>query len=177
MWNNGCAVSVLISYTISTEALHHKYSETLSFLVQTVLWVTDLRHFTRRFEVGSDADLIEKLQKVSWVRKVSYQRVCMHAQSIKSCLALSSPVDYSPPGSSVHGIFQVRILEWVAIFFSRGSFRSRDWTHVSYIGRQILYHCTTKEAPSKGYIYFIMINCLILLLLTSQFLNELIEGF
>ena len=39
----------------------------------------------------------------------------------KSCLALSTPMDYDPPGFSVCGIFQVRILEWVAIFSSRGS--------------------------------------------------------
>ena len=38
------------------------------------------------------------------------------------CLTLCNPVDYSPPGSFVHGIFQAGILEWVAISFSRGSF-------------------------------------------------------
>ena len=46
-------------------------------------------------------------------------------------------------GCSVHGILQARILEWVAISSSRGSYRSRDRTHVSYIsciGRQVLYH-------------------------------------
>ena len=56
---------------------------------------------------------------------------------------------YSLPGSSVHGIFQARILEWVAISYSKGSFWCRDWTHVSYIscsGRWILYHCTSWEA-------------------------------
>ena len=42
-------------------------------------------------------------------------------------------VDYSPPGSSVHRILQKRILEWVAISFSRGSFWLRDWTGISYI--------------------------------------------
>ena len=41
------------------------------------------------------------------------------------------PMDCSPPGSSVHGIFQARILEWVATSFSRGSSWTRDWTHVS----------------------------------------------
>ena len=51
-----------------------------------------------------------------------------------------TPMDCSPPGSSVHGIFQERILEWVAISFSRKSFRPRDRTRVSCIGRQILYH-------------------------------------
>ena len=45
-----------------------------------------------------------------------------------------------PPGSSVHGIFQAGILEQVAIFFSRGPSQPRDRTHVSCIGRRILYH-------------------------------------
>ena len=44
-----------------------------------------------------------------------------------------APMDCSPPGSSVHGILQARILEWVAISFSRGSSQPRDWTQVSRI--------------------------------------------
>ena len=43
------------------------------------------------------------------------------------------PMDWSPPGSSVHGILQARILEWVAISFSRGYSRPRDRTHVPCI--------------------------------------------
>ena len=50
----------------------------------------------------------------------------------------------SLPGSSAHGISQARILEWVAISFSRGSSWPRDQTHVSCIGRQILYHWATR---------------------------------
>ena len=49
------------------------------------------------------------------------------------CPILCDPVDCSPPGSSVHGILQARILEWVAISFSRGSSRPRDQTQVSCI--------------------------------------------
>ena len=67
----------------------------------------------------------------------------------QSCLALCDPMDYGPPSSSVHGIFQARILEWVAISYSRGSSRLRDQTSVSCIscvGRWILYHCATQEA-------------------------------
>ena len=59
------------------------------------------------------------------------------------CPTLCDPRDYSPPGSSVHGISQERILEWVAISYSRGSSWPRDRTHISCIfciGRQILYH-------------------------------------
>ena len=59
--------------------------------------------------------------------------VCLESESevTQSCPTLCNPVDCSPPGSSVHGILQARILEWVAISFSRGSSRPRDWTQVS----------------------------------------------
>ena len=43
------------------------------------------------------------------------------AMSLQSCLTLCEPMDYSLPGSSVHGVFQARTLEWVVIPFSRGS--------------------------------------------------------
>ena len=72
----------------------------------------------------------------------------------QSCPALCNPMDYSPPGSSVHGVFQERLLEWVAISFSGGSSRPRDRTCISctsLIGRQILYHCTTWEAQDLPY--------------------------
>ena len=61
----------------------------------------------------------------------------------QSCLTLCHPMDCSPPGSSAHGIFQARILEWVATAFSRGSSQPRDRTSISYvscIGKQVLYH-------------------------------------
>ena len=56
---------------------------------------------------------------------------CMHICS-QSCLSVT-PMDCSPPDSFVHGIFQARILEWVAISFSRGSFQPRDRNHVSWV--------------------------------------------
>ena len=58
---------------------------------------------------------------------------CVRAQSLSSCLTLSDPIDCNLLGSSVHGILQARILEWVAIFFSRRSSRSRDQTSVSWV--------------------------------------------
>ena len=51
----------------------------------------------------------------------------------RSCPTLCDSVDCSPPGSSIHGILQARILEWVAISFSRGSSWPRDWAQVSCI--------------------------------------------
>ena len=54
-------------------------------------------------------------------------------------------VDCNLPGSSVHGIFQAKTLEWFAISFSRESSWPRDWTCVSCIGRWVLYHWATRE--------------------------------
>ena len=73
--------------------------------------------------------------------------VCLHRVWL-----FCNPVDCSPPGSSVHGISQARIQEWVAISFSRGSSWPRDQTHVScvsYIGRCVLYHRATGEAQDE----------------------------
>ena len=62
---------------------------------------------------------------------------------IHSCPALCGPVDCSPPGSSGHGLFQARILEGVAISFSRGSSRPKDRTRGSCVS------CTGRRVPSQ----------------------------
>ena len=70
---------------------------------------------------------------ITWVR----------VKSLQSYLNLCNPMDCSPPGPSVHGILQARILEWVAMPSSRGSSQPRDQTRASYISciaRRILYH-------------------------------------
>ena len=56
---------------------------------------------------------------------------CVHPKSLQSCPTLCNPLDRSLPGSSVHGILQARILEWVAGPSSRGSSGPKDWIHVS----------------------------------------------
>ena len=61
-----------------------------------------------------------------------YMHVVLCAKLLQSCLTLYDPMDCSLPGSSVHGISQARILEWVAIFFSRRYSQPRDPTRVSY---------------------------------------------
>ena len=82
-----------------------------------------------------------------------------HACSVTQlCLTLRNPKDYSLPGSSLHGILQKRILEWLAILCS-GSSQPRDWTHIcgSCIGRQILYPWASWEAPPIIWYVFIYI--------------------
>ena len=66
---------------------------------------------------------------------------------IQSCPTLCDPMDYSLTGSSVHGIFKARILEWVAISFSRGSSRPRDRTQVSRIAGRRFTVWATREGP------------------------------
>ena len=66
------------------------------------------------------------------------------------CLTLCDPIHCSPPDSSVHGIFQARILEWVALSSSRGSFPSGDQAHISGTGRQILYCWATWKSLAKA---------------------------
>ena len=75
---------------------------------------------------------------------------------------LCDPTDYSPPGSSVHGIPQARILEWAAISFSRGSSQPRGQTQVSCItGR---FFTTKPPGEHRGGIllFFLLVICLLL---------------
>ena len=64
-----------------------------------------------------------------------------------SVVSDSDLMDCSPPGSSVHGIFQARVLEWVAISFFRGSSQPRGWTLVSRIASRHFTIWATREAP------------------------------
>ena len=83
-----------------------------------------------------------------------------HCLVTKLCSILCHPVDCSLPGSSVHGISQARILEWVTISFF-GTFLTRDRTHVSCSGRRILYHWATREAQvwlSRNAISFLQVS-------------------
>ena len=75
---------------------------------------------------------------------------CVLCSVAQSCLTLCNPMNCSPPGSSVRGIFQAGILEQVAISCCRGSSQPQVRTCVSRIScieRQILYYCATWEAP------------------------------
>ena len=68
---------------------------------------------------------------------------CLCAKPPHSCPTLCDTMDCSPANSSLHGILQARILEWVSMPSSKGSSQPRDWTQVSYvscIGRRVLYY-------------------------------------
>ena len=69
------------------------------------------------------------------------------------------PLDCSPPGSSIRGIFQARVLEWVAISFSRGSSWPRDWTQVSHTaGRHFTIWATREVYFIYSRVYMLISN-------------------
>ena len=93
---------------------------------------------------------IKKTSKLFSQYLVCKTHVCVYVCVLvaQSCLTLCKSMDCSPPGSSVYGILQARILEWVAIPFSRGSSWPRDWTPVSW-GSGIVGKFFTTEPPGK----------------------------
>ena len=85
----------------------------------------------------------QKLTKCPALRKLSVWLCVLVAQS---CLTLCDSMGCSPPGSSVHGILQTRILKWMALPFSRGSSQPRDWIWVSRTAGRFLTIWTIWEA-------------------------------
>ena len=72
---------------------------------------------------------------------------CVCAKLLQVCPTLGDPMDHGPSGSSVHGILQAKILEWVAIPSSSGFSPPRDQARVSCIGRRVLYHWPHLGSP------------------------------
>ena len=68
-----------------------------------------------------------------WLNTSNTSKIWHHCMWVLSCVWLFETLDCSPPGSSVHGILHARILQWVAISYSRGSSWSRDQTHISCV--------------------------------------------
>ena len=88
--------------------------------------------------------------------------LCMCIKSLQSFLTLCNPMDCGPPGSSVCGILQARILEWVAISSSRGSSQLGDQTcipYVSCIGRRVIYHSLHLGSPEDTALLYYCTLC------------------
>ena len=86
-----------------------------------------------------------------YFKKFSFMNNCsvQFSSVVQSCLTLCDPMDNSLLGFSVHGIFQARVLEWVAISFSRGSSRLGDQTQVSSIVGRRFNLWATREAKQR----------------------------
>ena len=106
-------------------------------------WVVWARESTENLK--NDGSLLKhfKLGWLGWVWRSGSHSVCVLAT--QSCPAPCDPMACSPPGSSVFGILQARILEWVGIPFSRGPSWHRDRTWVSRIAGRFLYSAWLKQ--------------------------------
>ena len=90
---------------------------------------------------GDQEEIVEHLVPVEDHRLYSFDvGGKMHAKSLQLCPTLFDPMDCSPPGASVYGILQARILEWVAMPSSRGPSLVKPRSHGSCIGLWVIYH-------------------------------------
>ena len=94
--------------------------------------------------------IISSINSVAFLDRMFYCVCCCSVA--RSCLTLCDCINCSLPGSSAHGVLLAKILEWVAISFSRGSSWTRDRTRVSWIGRCVPYHWAVREARSTIYL-------------------------
>ena len=123
-------------------------SETL-YVTRTLLHFLRLYKQPPKLTFSSSAlAVIFVCPQLTRIQSSPFIPTCVRAQSPSCVWLFMTPMDCSPPGSSVHGILQARILEWLPISYFRGSSWPKGWTSVSSvscISRQI-YHCTTWEA-------------------------------
>ena len=108
-------------------------SQVTNLLSELSLWASSLK--------WDITNLIVRVQRTKQVK-----HLYVYVLVTQLCLTLCNPLDCSTPGSSVHAIFQARVLERVAMPSSRGSSWPKDQTQASCVCRQILYHCATWEA-------------------------------
>ena len=91
-------------------------------LLRLIEKLGDISIFFFFLNYGSKREILSQEVSISYIGVPPFHE----SEVAQSCLTLCDPMDYSLPGSSVHGIFQAIVLERIAISFSRGSSRARD---------------------------------------------------
>ena len=124
---------------MGSQRVGHDWMSELNLIETLIGWLNLLKFNGIKVKIEiSDCGQGEK----NWQSMVR-QNSRVSDKLFESCLTLWEPMDCSLPGSSVHGIFQARILDWVFTPSSKGSCQPSDRTHVSYvscIARWVLYH-------------------------------------
>ena len=116
--------------SIMSGVLDKQYGRIVSF---AIIWTYHKKFYTCQSGVGNGMCVC----------------VCVCVCISHSVMSDCGRLDCSPPGSSVHGILQARILEWVTISYSRGSFRHRDWTQVFCTAGRFFTDWATREVLTK----------------------------
>ena len=157
MWKR--KVKMLVAQSCLTLCNSMDCSPPVSF-VQGVLQVRILEWVVSPFSRGSSqprnrtgVSCIPSGFLTSWATREAQLTFMKKVKMLvaQSCLTLRNPMDYTPLGFSVPRILQARILEWVAISFSRGSSQPRDWTQISCIAGRFFTIWPTR-ASSLAYI-------------------------
>ena len=105
----------------------------------------------KRWHAFSSRQLERQILQGLFIYTVLYMQLYVRVLVAQSCPTLYDPMDCSSSGSSVHGILQARMLEWVAIPFSRGYSQPRDWIQVSSIIVRFFTIWATREAHTSNW--------------------------
>ena len=125
----------------------------MPFLISISLWDStslSIQFFAMAWTAVHPASLFVGILQARIMEQIAMPSYRKWGEVTWSCPTLCDPMDCNLPGSFVHGIFQARVLEWVAISFSRGSSQSRDWTWVSRIVGRCFTIWATREVPNTG---------------------------
>ena len=142
-------LAIFFHYYLFT-LLHRKlqYAETW-----TCEYICILKHACKQNQQAPCLNFSEARKKTSG--KMIHNPPSNHARA-QLWLTLCDPMDCSLPGYSVHGVSQERILEWVAVSFSRVSSRLRDQTYISCIGRSFLYCWATRATQPLSHLWLVL---------------------
>ena len=120
--------------------------------------------------------ILKKAQRKDRIQSIA---AAAAAKSLQSCPTLCDPMACSLLGSSVHGIFQAIVLEWIVISFSRGSSQPRDQTQVSRIVDQTLHRLSHQGSQKSGQLptnsYFLIIEKILISHQTSLYFSAFLR--
>ena len=159
MWIGGLAHGT----TVLTRMLRGSQKILVVLLLLLLLFLT-IQENTRAQE---SLTAIQFPSHTHWGRFIVFPNILKYLKSqivkkselAQSCPTLCDPMDCSSPGSSVYGILQARILQWLAIPFSRGSSKPRDQTWVSCIPGRVFTIWAKGRRRSQLLVFFLLINC------------------
>ena len=151
MWNADPETRLLLNWTKYCGCCCCSVIPSWASLLAQIVKNLPAMQETRVQSLGQEDPLEEEMathsSTLAW--RIPWTEVPGRLQSMTPC----NPMDRSPSGPPVHGILQVRVLEWVAISSSRGSSWPREWNCKSCTGRRILHHWATRETLKQNKIF------------------------
>ena len=144
-----CLYAIVSNFNLQNYGIKNKLKILSNSEIENIFWIFE--------KIKNTFVYLRNIQHALSSIALEFQDVhlCPHAKSLQSCPIMCDPMDCSPPGSSVHGILQARILAWVTVPSSRGFSWPRNQTCISYnscIGRWVFFFVFTTRV-TKMYIH------------------------